>query len=112
MNWKHISLSVLVGAMLPFLLGIGGPARQGVVNGAVTVTTSATQIAKRGSKSICVHVPAGATYTVYLGNSAVTTATGLPVVAGATFCDDLNLSDGALYGIAGGNQDVRYLGSN
>ncbi len=67
----------------------------------VTVGTTATLLSGTDTDavpglSVAVQGPSGA--TVYLGGADVTTATGWPVAAGATFAVDLRAGD-ALYAV-------------
>jgi hypothetical protein len=81
---------------------------------AVSVTTSATRLDTAGGAS----GPAGsaiAVYnngasTVYLGGASVTTSSGFPLAAGASFAVDLKENGDVLYGIvASGTVEVRTL---
>lgn len=83
---------------LPVQVTSGGTSDQ-ISPGQVSVTTSATQIvAARSGRSSVVITTAG-TDTVYIGTSAVTTTTGIPLynVQGASITLD---TSAAVYGIA------------
>ena len=85
---------------------------------AVSVTTDPTPLSSEPSSSwsaaaarsrpgsrICVYN--NGAETVFLGNDAVTTATGLPLAAGASFEDTLEAGE-VLYGIvAAGTEECR-----
>lgn len=75
---------------------------------AVTVATSAVALpasALANRKSLCVYNNGSA--QVFLGGSAVTTSSGLPLGAGASYCDDVGSS--TLYAISAGSVNVRVL---
>lgn len=77
--------------------------------GSLTVGTTATLLeAKKLHRVSFTVVNADPTATVYLGmNNTVTTATGLPIVAGASFTEDYYVGD--IYAIvAAGTVDLRY----
>ncbi len=80
--------------------------------GAVTVTGAATQImASNMERKGCVIVNNGAV-TIYLGmDASVTSSTGLPLAAGATFGNSnfYALWRGAIYGVtASSSSDTRF----
>jgi hypothetical protein len=79
---------------------------------ALTVGTTAAQIATGGNvtipESVLVQNPVGATATVYLGGSDVTTANGVAVIAGASISVDM-VAD-SLWAVVGtGTQEIRTL---
>lgn len=78
------------------------------IYGSVTVGTSATQIELRKPHRVSFTIVNNSASTVYLGmDSTVTTSTGLPIVAGASFTEDYYIGD--LYAIVGsGTADLRY----
>lgn len=85
---------------------------QGVRTAKTSVGTSPTQLAQFGSKTAVIKVPSGGA-TVFIGDLNVTTASGFPLAAGESLSLEINLSDGAVYGIvASGSQDVHIIGGS
>lgn len=84
--------------------------RTGVITSTVPVSTSAIALpatALRGRKVIVITNTSST--TIYIGDSSVTTANGLPLIENQSFAADITDAI-VLYGIAGsGSNDVRVL---
>lgn len=78
---------------------------------AVTVGTSATPLPANPleyRRALVVHNNGGT--TIFLGNSAVTTSTGLPLAAGEKIAFDIqNNPNVVVYGVASGDTEIRIL---
>lgn len=83
----------------------------GLRTSAVTVGTSATPLPANPleyRRALVVHNNSGS--TVFLGDSSVTTTTGLPLAAGEKIAFDIqNNPNVVVYGVAGANADVRIM---
>ena len=80
--------------------------------GAVTVTNAATLIVAANTARHSILIGNNSAQTVFIGDSSVTTANGIPVPASGTFLEDsggTTLWGGAIYGIvAATTADVHY----
>lgn len=83
---------------------------QNLSYGAVSVATAATRVVDVNNDRDSLLLSNNGASAVFLGDSAVTTSTGLPLAAGAS----LSLNTGsALYAVtAAGSIDVRYLATS
>lgn len=73
---------------------------------AVAVAVTPTKLIDANENRLAVLVANAGTGAIYIGDSAVTTATGIPVAAGATF--EIQNCRSAVYGIcASATQDTR-----
>jgi len=73
---------------------------------AVTVATTATLLQAENSARCKLVIANNSTAPIYVGGASVTTATGIPIAAGASLVDDA--SEDAWYAIvAVGTADVR-----
>lgn len=83
----------------------------GLRTSAVTVTTSATPLPANPleyRRALVVHNNSG--NTIFLGDSSVTTSTGLPLAAGEKIAFDIqNNPNVVVYGVAGTDTDVRIM---
>jgi len=80
--------------------------------GAVSVGVSATQIVAANTNRHSILIGNNSSQTLFIGDSTVTTANGIPVSAGSSFLEDsggLKLWGGAIYGIVSSSTaDIHY----
>jgi hypothetical protein len=83
----------------------------GISTAAITVTTSATPLPASPleyRRALVVHNASAG--TIYLGNSSVTTSTGLPLAAGEKIAFDITGNPNVMiYAIAGSSLEVRIM---
>jgi hypothetical protein len=84
--------------------------------GAVSVSSSATLIVHANTNRHSILIGNNSAQTIFLGDSSVTTANGIPIPAGSSFLEDsggIKIWGGAIYGIvASSTSDVHYWERN
>lgn len=88
------------------------PALEAIEDNAITVTSSATELAPSGTplarrRGLLIYN--NGTATIYIGNSGVTTSSGIPLAVGAALFLDVGDSVDVYARAASGSHDVRIL---
>jgi len=83
-----------------------------VLSGQQTVTTSAVALSTNSARNVCVKALVGNSVTVYLGPSGLTTATGMELAPGDSWCGPVSNTNLLFVRAASSGGSVSWIGTN